>query len=178
MLPSLPGFGFSGPTPDTGWGPRRIARAWAVLMARLGYERYGAAGNDWGSFISPELAHVAPDAVVGVHVTQAWATPPDDDRGSAYGMVHSQVPQTLAHALADSPVGLLGRKDQCMDDLDNDTLLTHVTPTSCRGPTTTGVATTPRIRHPTCWCRTCVTSSAGCAERHHLPTKPLSAVTT
>ena len=150
VLPSLPGFGFSGPTPDTGWGTRRIARAWAVLMQRLGYERYGAAGNDWGSFISPELGRAAPDAVVGVHVTQAWATPPDDDPAhvaalsprdrdawkafrdfadggaAVYGTVHSHVPQTLAHALADSPVGLLGWNDQCMDDLDTDTLLTHV----------------------------------------------------
>ncbi|MFC7592413.1 epoxide hydrolase family protein [Nonomuraea antimicrobica] len=76
VVPSLPGFGFSGPTPDTGWGPRRIARAWAELMRRLGYRRYGAAGNDWGSFISPELGRLAPESVVGVHVTQAWCPPP------------------------------------------------------------------------------------------------------
>jgi epoxide hydrolase len=55
VIPSLPGFGWSGPTPGVGWSPRRIARAWAVLMRRLGYRRYGAAGNDWGSFITPEL---------------------------------------------------------------------------------------------------------------------------
>jgi hypothetical protein len=51
VIPSLPGFAWSGPTPDTGWGPRRIARAWADLMDRLGYLRYGAVGNDWGSHI-------------------------------------------------------------------------------------------------------------------------------
>ncbi|MEW9528545.1 epoxide hydrolase family protein [Microbispora sp. NPDC049125] len=75
VVPSLPGFGWSGPTPDTGWGPRRIARAWAVLMSRLGYRRYGAAGNDWGSRISPELGRLAPEAVVGVHVTQLFSFP-------------------------------------------------------------------------------------------------------
>jgi pimeloyl-ACP methyl ester carboxylesterase len=75
VIPSLPGFAWSGPTPDVGWGPRRIARAWAELMRRLGYRRYGAAGNDWGSKISPEVGRVAPDAVVGVHVTQLYSLP-------------------------------------------------------------------------------------------------------
>jgi pimeloyl-ACP methyl ester carboxylesterase len=55
VVPSLPGFGWSGPTPDVGWSPRRVASAWVALMRRLGYERYGAAGNDWGSFIAPEM---------------------------------------------------------------------------------------------------------------------------
>ena len=149
VVPSLPGSGFSGPTADSGWGPRRIARAWAVLMRRLGYHRYGAAGNDWGSFISPELGRIAPDAVAGVHVTQAWAPPPDDpdliaslsaeDRAAfdafvdyqqhhaAYGTVQGQVPQTLAHALTDSPAGA-GWNAQAMQPygLDDDAILTHV----------------------------------------------------
>lgn len=149
VIPSLPGFAFSGPTPDTGWGPRRIARAWAVLMDRLGYHRYGAAGNDWGSYVSAELAHVAPAAMIGAHVTQAWVAPPADDPDwmsalsgrdartladyrdwcashASYGAVHGQQPQTLAHALADSPVGLLGWNTQVMGDLDVEILLTHV----------------------------------------------------
>jgi pimeloyl-ACP methyl ester carboxylesterase len=150
VVPSLPGSGFSGPTTDPGWGPRRIARAWAVLMQRLGYHRYGAAGNDWGSFISPELGRSAPDAVIGVHVTQAWAPPPDDDpdliaslsaadraaldafvdyqqHHAAYGTVQGQAPQTLAHALTDSPAGLLGWNAQAMQPygLDDDAILTH-----------------------------------------------------
>jgi pimeloyl-ACP methyl ester carboxylesterase len=152
VVPSLPGFGFSGPTTDTGWGPRRIARAWAVLMRRLGYNRYGAVGNDWGSGIAPELGRVAPEHVVGAHVTQTWDPPPDDDpkwvaelgpkdkaawdafqnyvnNEAAYGVVQAQQPQTLAHALADSPVGLLGWNAQAMHEhgLDNDAILTHVT---------------------------------------------------
>jgi hypothetical protein len=75
IVPSLPGSGWSGPTPDTGWGPRRIARAWSILMRRLGYDRYGAVGNDWGSAIAPELGRIAPGAVVGVHVTQLHSLP-------------------------------------------------------------------------------------------------------
>lgn len=127
VIPSLPGFGWSGPTPDTGWNPRRVARAWAVLMERLGYRRYGAAGNDWGSFISPEVGQAAPESVVGVHVTQVFPAGPGEVHNAAYGHVHAVVPQTLAHALADSPVGLLAWNSQCMPDLDPDALLTHVT---------------------------------------------------
>jgi pimeloyl-ACP methyl ester carboxylesterase len=152
VVPSLPGFGFSGPTPDTGWGPRRIARAWVVLMQRLGYGRFGAVGNDWGSAIAVELARQAPDAVVGAHVTQAWDPPPEDDpacverlgprdraawdafeeflaHDASYGVVQAQQPQTLAHALSDSPVGLLGWNAQAMHahGLDTDAILTHVT---------------------------------------------------
>jgi pimeloyl-ACP methyl ester carboxylesterase len=127
VIPSLPGSGWSGPTPDTGWSPRRIARAWAVLMGRLGYRHYGAAGNDWGSFISPELGWIAPEEVVGVHVTQVFPAGPGEVRNAPYGHVHAAVPQTLAHALADSPVGLLAWNSQCMPDLDPDALLTHVT---------------------------------------------------
>jgi pimeloyl-ACP methyl ester carboxylesterase len=157
VIPSLPGFGWSGPTPDAGWGTRRIARAWAALMRTLGYDKYGAAGNDWGSRIAPELGRHAPGAVVGVHVTQIFsfpdgeslAFPPTTDvvdrmastprdqaaldglrslqkeRGSYYH-VHAQQPQTLAHALSDSPVGLLAWNSQVMHGLEPDVLLTHV----------------------------------------------------
>jgi pimeloyl-ACP methyl ester carboxylesterase len=157
VIPSLPGFAWSGPTPDTGWGPRRIAGAWATLMDRLGYRRYGAAGNDWGSHISPELGRIAPDAVVGVHVTQLFSfpagewlsyppgtepdrsglTPGDQEsleqlRGlqrssGSYAHVHSQRPHTLGFGLTDSPIGLLAWNGQTMDDLHPDVLLTHVT---------------------------------------------------
>jgi pimeloyl-ACP methyl ester carboxylesterase len=157
VIPSLPGFAWSGPTPDTGWGPRRIARAWAELMDRLGYRRYGAAGNDWGSHISPELGRVVPDAVVGVHVTQLFSFPAGEwlscppsvepdlgeltpaDRAAldglrhlqrhagSYAHVHAQQPDTLGFALTDSPAGLLAWNGQVMGGLDRDTLLTHVT---------------------------------------------------
>lgn len=130
VIPSLPGFGFSGPTRDTGWNRYRTARAWAELMARLGYERYGAIGNDGGSMVSPEIGRIAPDRVIGVHVTQLFSFPSGDpvefeglseadmaalghlqwfhENKMAFNTLHSQQPQTLAYALADSPVGLLG----------------------------------------------------------------------
>jgi epoxide hydrolase len=74
VVPSIPGYGFSGPTRDRGWDVRRVARAWAELMARLGYARYGAQGGDWGSSISRELGRVAPDRVVGVHLNMLFPT--------------------------------------------------------------------------------------------------------
>ena len=76
MIPSIPGYGFSGPTSEPGWTPYRIAAAWVELMRRLGYERYGAVGNDAGSMISPEVGRLDPDHVVGVHVTQLFSLPP------------------------------------------------------------------------------------------------------
>jgi hypothetical protein len=76
IVPSLPGFGFSGPTRERGWGISRIARAWAELMRRLGYERYLVQGGDFGGLVSPEVGRVAPESVIGVHVnalvTRHW----------------------------------------------------------------------------------------------------------
>ncbi|TDD14497.1 epoxide hydrolase family protein [Nonomuraea diastatica] len=148
VIPSLPGAGFSGPTSEPGWDITRIARAWAELMARLGYERYGVAGNDGGSTISPELGRVDPDHVVGVHVTQLYSFPSGDpaefadlseeeQRGlavldwfwkekGAFNVLHSQQPQTIAHAIMDSPAGLLGWQAQILDeDLDDEFVLTN-----------------------------------------------------
>ena len=68
VVPSIPGFGFSGPTRERGWNVQRVARAWDELMRRLGYQRYGAQGGDWGSSISRELGVLAPERVIGVHL--------------------------------------------------------------------------------------------------------------
>lgn len=68
VVPSIPGFGLSGPPADTGWEAGRIADAWAELMTRLGYERFGAQGGDWGSAISRELGRAHPERVIGVHL--------------------------------------------------------------------------------------------------------------
>jgi pimeloyl-ACP methyl ester carboxylesterase len=127
VVPSLPGFTFSGPTKDRGWDLDRIATAWHTLMGRLGYDRFGAAGNDWGSSVSLALGRLFPAEVIGMHVTQVFAEPSpgevvDDPVAvagrqwyeqtmSAYDVLQSQQPQSLAHALADSPVGLLGWMD-------------------------------------------------------------------
>src|SRR5206468_12132000 len=76
VCPSIPGYAFSGPTRERGWGPRRIADAWASLMAGLGYERYGAQGGDWGSMISTQLGLADPAHVAGVHLNLIVAPPP------------------------------------------------------------------------------------------------------
>src|SRR6516225_1742355 len=68
VVPSIPGYGFSGPTRERGWNVPRVARAWDSLMGRLGYSRYGAQGGDWGSAISRELGVIAPERVIGVHL--------------------------------------------------------------------------------------------------------------
>ncbi|MBB5131906.1 pimeloyl-ACP methyl ester carboxylesterase [Thermocatellispora tengchongensis] len=129
VIPSIPGYGLSGPTCDTGWDVRRIAAAWAELMDRLGHHRYGAQGGDWGSVISRELAVLAPDKVAGVHLNFLLTFPSGDpgevdaltdaERArlgelkrfqselSGYMRVQSTRPQTLSYALADSPVGQL-----------------------------------------------------------------------
>jgi pimeloyl-ACP methyl ester carboxylesterase len=149
VIPSLPGFGFSGPTHEVGWDRYRVARAWAELMHRLGYERYGAQGNDWGSIISPEVGRCDPEHVVGVHVTQLFSFPSGDPAElealseeekhlwqgyqwwktnlGAYDQLQSTVPQTLAHALADSPVGQLAWNYQMFGEtVSDDYLITSV----------------------------------------------------
>ena len=129
IAPSLPGFGFSGPTRQIGWDTGRIARAWAQLMQRLGYERYGAQGGDTGSIVSPQLGRIDAEHLIGVHVNNLGTFPstdPDEiaDLSKAdqsrleyaahygremigYAIIQSTRPQTLAYGLTDSPVGQL-----------------------------------------------------------------------
>jgi epoxide hydrolase len=154
VVPSIPGFGFSGPTTETGWSNARVARAWAELMGRLGYERYGAQGGDMGALISPDLARHAPDRVVGVHVNAASVgfiplgpadedglTDPERERLArirhfmteewGYNQLQSTRPQTLAYGLTDSPVGQLAWIAEKVaawsaEPIDRDRLLTNV----------------------------------------------------
>jgi pimeloyl-ACP methyl ester carboxylesterase len=131
VIPSLPGFGFSGPVSEAGWDTTRIASAWAELMSRLGYDRYGLQGGDLGSAVSPEVGRVAPRKVAGVHVNGSLGMPlhgPDEAERATltelegdrlarveefmreefgYIAIQSTRPQTLAAALVDSPVGQL-----------------------------------------------------------------------
>jgi epoxide hydrolase len=125
VIPSIPGFGFSGPTHERGWDVVRVARAWAELMRRLGYERYGAQGGDFGAGISIALGAVAPEHVVGVHVNYLPTRPdPDVEVSEAdearldtvrrlmanrppYQALQALTPQTIGYALTDSPVGQL-----------------------------------------------------------------------
>jgi pimeloyl-ACP methyl ester carboxylesterase len=129
IVPSLPGYGFSGPTTQSGWHIGRIASAFGELMRRLGYDRYGVQGGDWGSMVSRLMAVNDPAHVFGVHVNMMIAMPGDDPadmadlteleqsqiergqdyftNGNGYVAIQSTRPQTLAYMLADSPVGLL-----------------------------------------------------------------------
>jgi pimeloyl-ACP methyl ester carboxylesterase len=150
VIPSLPGFGFSGPTHERGWSRYRTAAAWAELMRRLGYERYGAVGNDAGSMVSPELGRLDPEHVAGVHVTQVFSFPSGDpsemadlteeeqrelgtlqwfmENKIAFNQLMAQQPQTIAYPLLDSPVGLLSWNSQLFDEsMDPDFILTNVT---------------------------------------------------
>jgi pimeloyl-ACP methyl ester carboxylesterase len=136
VLPSIPGFGLSGPTHETGWEPRRLASAFAELMGRLGYQQYGAQGGDWGAAISRELGRTHPDQVIGVHLNLipgasasaepsveelAALSPAERERTLAswlrnrawsrekqgYAELQATRPQTVAYGLTDSPVGQL-----------------------------------------------------------------------
>jgi len=156
VVPSIPGYGFSGPTRDTGWNVRRIARAWDELMRRLGYPRYGAQGGDWGSSISRELGVLVPDHLTGVHLNMLFTrVPPDAGElteveqervaaaerfratGAGYGAIQSTRPQTIAYGLTDSPAGQLAWiaekfgewTDNGLPDeaVDRDQLLANVT---------------------------------------------------
>lgn len=126
VIPALPGFGFSERPQEIGWNPGRTARAWADLMTRLGYERFGAHGGDWGAYVSTELARLAPERVAALHLTMPLASPlPEDmvtaddaeqamiakrDRfmrtGPTHVIVQAMLPQTFGYSLLDSPAGL------------------------------------------------------------------------
>ena len=77
MIPSLPGHGFSGKPTETGWDPIRIARAWAVLMERLGYTRYVAQGGDWGNAVTEQMALLKPPGLLGIHTNMPATVPTD-----------------------------------------------------------------------------------------------------
>ena len=127
VIPSIPGYGFSGPTREAGWDSARMAKAWDTQMQRLGYERYGAHGGDAGALITRELGILGPEGLVGVHLLQIFAFPsgdPDEmarmdefekegmqilanyDAVSGYVKIHQTPRQTLA-TLTDSPAGQL-----------------------------------------------------------------------
>ena len=136
VLPSMPGYGFSGKPTDTGWGPDRIARAWAELMKRLGYTRYVAQGGDWGSPVSSAMARQAPAGLLGIHINLPAIVPPEvaaalaaggpapaglsekeratfDELSAAakmgnrsYAVMMGTRPQTIGYAITDSPAGL------------------------------------------------------------------------
>src|ERR1700722_16396840 len=134
VIPSLPGYGFSGKPTAPGWTPVTIARAWATLMQRLGYTRYVAQGGDWGAIITEQMGVQAPPELLGIHINMPGAVPAEIDKaaftgapmpdglspeeklaferlqfvyskGVAYGYQMGLRPQTL-YGIADSPIGL------------------------------------------------------------------------
>jgi microsomal epoxide hydrolase len=157
VIPSLPGFGFSGPTTTRGWDAARMAKAFVVLMERLGYSRYGIQGGDWGSEIARQMALQVPESVIGLHLNLINVPPPSadavttmsaderqrysqwwDEGRSTFFNLQSSEPQTVAYALTDSPVGWLAWLAERFQDLtdndgdflhsvDRDTFLTDVT---------------------------------------------------
>lgn len=136
VMPSMPGYGFSGKPTDSGWGPERIARAWAELMKRLGYTRYVAQGGDWGSPVSSAMARQAPAGLFGIHINLPAVVPPEiaaalaaggpvpaelteKERAAfdalsasakmgnrSYAAMMGTRPQTIGYAITDSPAGL------------------------------------------------------------------------
>jgi pimeloyl-ACP methyl ester carboxylesterase len=134
VIPSMPGYGFSGKPTTTGWDPVHIARAWVVLMKRLGYKKFVAQGGDWGALITDEMGVLAPPELIGIHTNMAGAVPPEIDKaaftgaptpsglssdekeaydrlaffykhGLGYAQEMGNRPQTL-YGIADSPIGL------------------------------------------------------------------------
>jgi epoxide hydrolase len=155
VVPSVPGYGLSGPTHETGWDTARVAKAWDQLMKRLGYERYGAHGGDAGALVSRELGILNPPGLVGVHVLQIFAFPSGDpgeledlsdydrealeilsgfEAQAGYLRIQQTRPQTLAYGLTDSPAGQLawnselfmGFGGENVGGVDRDRFLAHV----------------------------------------------------
>jgi len=133
VVPSLPGFGFSGPTREAGWNNVRIGKAFVELMSRLGYQRFGVQGGDAGAIIGPEIGRLAPERVIGAHLNAATmgfipfgpvsqeeiATFTESEKVRlqrvqrfmaehfGFNVMQSSRPQTLAYGISDSPAGLL-----------------------------------------------------------------------
>jgi microsomal epoxide hydrolase len=144
ICPSLPGFGFSGPTSSRGWKPSRVAAAMSNLMQELGYERYGVHGGDWGATTANYLGVSVPEELLGIHLTMVAAAPPDGfdfttlsadeqrmvaesaaffEQEAGYQQMQGTRPQTVAYGLNDSPAGLAGwivEKFRAWSDCDGD----------------------------------------------------------
>jgi microsomal epoxide hydrolase len=145
ICPSMPGYGFSGPTHERGWDIQRVAEAEIALMKRLGYQRYGAQGGDWGALVTTQIGRLDPDHCCGIHLNMPMALPPpgeDPRQGlsdrekknlddteffqaqeTGYQRIQATKPQTLGYGLNDSPAGLAAwivEKFRTWSDCDGD----------------------------------------------------------
>ena len=109
VIPSIPGYGFSAKPRDLGWGPDRVARAWDVLMTRLGYPRYVAQGGDWGAIITDLMGAQAPAGLAGIHSNMAGILPPDVSAALASNVLGAGGPR---------PAGLSGEENRTYDQLN------------------------------------------------------------
>lgn len=142
VIPSIPGFGFSGPTKEAGWNTDRTAAAFNSLMTKLGYKEYGVQGGDAGAIIAPSIGRLAPENVIGIHLNAATmgfipmgpvseediAAMTDNEKVRmsrmqrfmserfAFNMLHSSRPQSLAFAISDSPAGLIAWMSELFTD--------------------------------------------------------------
>ncbi|PTM58791.1 epoxide hydrolase family protein [Desmospora activa] len=126
IIPSIPGFGFSTPLNEPGWTPGKIAKVFVQLMDLLGYDKFGVQGGDSGAFIAPEMGHLAPERLIGIHLNALMTFPSGEEHemdgltaeeqmrlkrletfNDGYLQIQSKSPQTLAYGLHDSPVGQL-----------------------------------------------------------------------
>ena len=149
VVPSMPGYGFSGPTVQPGFDVNRVADAIAAVMEQLGYDRYIAQGGDWGAIVTRRLGEAYADRLLGIHVNMLFAFPGPDDTdpmagvtdadsarlatagariadGTGYMAIQSTRPQTLAYGLTDSPTGLAAwilEKFQAWSDLDDNSAI-------------------------------------------------------
>jgi epoxide hydrolase len=106
VMPSLPGFGFSDKPTATGWGLERIGRAWAVLMKRLGYDRWFAQGGDWGAGVTTTIGMQQPEGCAAIHLNMPFVFPEADDLADLTPREQQATrPQTVGYGLTDSPVG-------------------------------------------------------------------------
>lgn len=139
IIPSLPGHGFSGKPTTTGWNNERIAKAWVILMERLGYKRWVAQGGDRGAQITTRLGYMQPRGLIGIHlnlveyvpteIEQSSATPAEQkmladmqyylDKLSGYYALQSKHPQSIAYSVSDSPVGQAGWIYQMLQDVSD-----------------------------------------------------------
>ncbi|NYF57329.1 epoxide hydrolase family protein [Micromonospora purpureochromogenes] len=138
VIPSMPGYGYSGKPTETGWGPDRIGRAWVTLMKRLGYDRFVAQGGDWGAIVVDLMAAEEPEGLLGIHTNMAGTVPAEIDNLFQKNIIGA------ANALENLPAGLSNEERQTCEQLDFAWKhVTYALQMAARPQTLTGLADSP-----------------------------------